>query len=520
VSRLVIELASGPVEHVLRSATVVGRAIDCDVRIDDAHVSRRHASITRIDGRYFLEDHGSTSGTALNGEPVGTRTPLRDGDEIAFGTVSGRFVDPLEPRRTRLSDIDDSVTPNVMTRLVQPVKQQFGPASELSPDDLPRDYEQLRVCYELAKAAGGDLHADALLDRLVSRLVDLLAADSGVALLYDRDQELELRCQVSVKKKTGVDVRLSRTVIEEALRTRTAVLTEDALIDTRFREAKSIITEGIRSSMAVPLVSGGEMLGILCLHSLQSSHSFTERDLELAQTAANQVAMFLHNASYATQLAEETAQRQRFQRLVAPNVAESIVAGSLEVEKVGVSREVTVLFSDIRGFTSYSESRPPAEVVAMLNDYFEVMVDIVFANGGTLDKFVGDEMMVIFGAPVAQPNGADLAVKTAIEMQRETRRMRDAWSGPEESPLRVGIGINSGEAIAGFLGSSKTLDYTVIGDVVNIAARLCSAASTDEILIGEATRDRLADGYALEAKAPLTVKGKAEPLQVHGVSID
>ena len=153
----------------------------------------------------------------------------------------------------------------------------------------------------------------------------------------------------------------------------------------------------------------------------------------------------------------------------------------------------------------------------MLNEYFELMVEVVFKYECTLDKFVGDEIMALFGAPVSHPDDAYRAVKVAVEQMHALEEWNLVRAAEGEEPVHIGIGINTGEVVAGYLGSSKALEYTVIGDVVNTAARLCSAAKGGEVLISSSTYAAVGEYFRTEALPPLTVKNKAQPLEVYRV---
>src|SRR5690606_13252914 len=183
---------------------------------------------------------------------------------------------------------------------------------------------------------------------------------------------------------------------------------------------------------------------------------------------------------FARKLEREAITRERFQRLLSPQIAQQVLEGKVEIKKGGEARQTTVLFSDIRGFTSMSESESPQLIVDMLNEYFELMVEVIFKYEGTLDKFVGDEIMALFGAPVGHPDDATRAVRTAIEMMAVLGELNQLRMGRGEPEIKIGIGINTGEVVAGYLGSSKALEYTVIGDTVNTGARLCSLAKAGE----------------------------------------
>ncbi|HOW43424.1 MAG TPA: adenylate/guanylate cyclase domain-containing protein [Candidatus Omnitrophota bacterium] len=185
----------------------------------------------------------------------------------------------------------------------------------------------------------------------------------------------------------------------------------------------------------------------------------------------------------------------------------------------GERRMLTVIFSDVRGFTSFSESHQPEEVVAMLNEILTQQVDVVFKYNGTLDKFVGDELMAFFGAPGNQHvnNHALMAVRTAIEIQEKMKGLKTKWDQEKKQALQIGIGINTGDMVVGNMGSAARMDYTVIGDNVNLGARLCAAASKDEIIISEGTYEQVKDQINVEKLEPISVKGKAKPISIYRV---
>jgi adenylate cyclase len=288
-------------------------------------------------------------------------------------------------------------------------------------------------------------------------------------------------------------------------------------MDSRFKGAHSIIMQGIRSSMAVPLIYGDELLGVMVLDSQVAANAFTDKDLQLTQAVANQAAVAIQNSLFALKIEKEALTRERFQRLLSPAIAELVVSGEVAVEKGGHARDTTVFFSDIRGFTSMTENSSAQEIVDMLNEYFELMVEIVFKHEGTLDKFVGDEIMALFGAPVAHEDDPYRAVKVAVEQ----RDVLEEWNlkrvSEGKQPIHIGIGINSGSVVAGYLGSSKALEYTVIGDVVNTAARLCSYAKAGEIIISQSTYELVKDHFNTQELEPAQVKGKAAALKIHRV---
>jgi adenylate cyclase len=220
----------------------------------------------------------------------------------------------------------------------------------------------------------------------------------------------------------------------------------------------------------------------------------------------------------ARKMERDAATRERFRRLLSPDLAEMVVNGSLAVQKGGEGRIATVMFVDIRGFTSLSAQVHAADLLQMLNEYFEVVVDVVFRHEGTVDKFIGDGMMVIWGAPVSHLDDPHRAVRAALEIMQAVEEFNYDRIAQEVVPISVGIGINTGPVIAGYLGSSRTMSYSVIGDTVNVAARLCGAARPGEIVISEETRRLVAESFTTRALAPFSAKGLREAISVYAVT--
>jgi adenylate cyclase len=282
-------------------------------------------------------------------------------------------------------------------------------------------------------------------------------------------------------------------------------------------KGKSMILNRISSAMVAPLLHNTEVLGVLWLDS-ENLAQFQPKDLELVTAIANQAAMFIEINILGKKIENEIVARERFSRLLSPNVAERVMSGQLEL-KLGGQRveQCTVFNSDIRGFTQMSENTSPEVLVEMLNGYFEAMVDTIFKYEGTLDKFMGDGIMAIWGAPVAHPDDAVRSVSCALEMGEVLGQFNRTRLEKDQAPLAVGIGIHTGPLVAGYIGSSKALSYTVIGDVANTSARLCAIALAGQIVISESTADALGSRFELEELQPARVKGKEKPLRVFNV---
>ena len=219
----------------------------------------------------------------------------------------------------------------------------------------------------------------------------------------------------------------------------------------------------------------------------------------------------------AASLREKDAIKRAFTRYVAREVVTEILKDPDKIVLTGERRDVTVLFCDVRGFTSISERVPPEEVVAMLNAFYTLMIDTTFKYDGTLDKFLGDGVMAVFGAPIYHGDHSLRAVRTALAMQAGMRELSARRVAEGKAPLTIGIGINAGDAVAGSVGTEARMEYTVVGDSVNLAARLESAAKPGQILIAGATYARVRDAVQARALGPMKVKGKEEEIDVYAV---
>jgi adenylate cyclase len=206
-----------------------------------------------------------------------------------------------------------------------------------------------------------------------------------------------------------------------------------------------------------------------------------------------------------------------FGRYVSQRVVEQLVKNPEMANPSGRKERLTMFFSDVRGFTSMSEKMEPQEVQQLLSEYFTEMTRILFKHGGTLDKFMGDAVMAFFGNPEPQPDHALRAVLMALEMQKAVAQLNQKWAAEGRRTIGVGMGLDTGDVTVGNLGSKDFLDYTVIGDHVNLACRLEQNAKAGEIIITQATYDEVKTAVEVEAMEPMRVKGKSEPIPIYRV---
>lgn len=527
-----ISTGTGQQDVVLGESVTIGRQPTNSLQIVDRLVSKEHATIVRRPGTtiYVLQDLGSRNGTFCNDVLVEGSISLRHNDEIRIGSTVWRFV------------LDESGASQVAAAPEpEPVAEEPPPASihatmQIDPvhdfqkadwilDDrmLRADYEKLRLAYLLSR----ELHAaddiNDVLDKLLKRLFEWLAVDRGVVLMVDEkaagDPAEQLRqAAVRIKERPGLtaedkDIRVPRTILRHVITQREAVLSTDARLDARFGNAASVMLQGIRSSMTVPLLTSERLLGVLHVDSLLSSGLFAEKDLQVLAAVSRQASISIDNVLLQRRVREEAALRSSLSRMLSPNLVERIVSGDLAIEKGGAVKRVTVLFSDIRGFTSLTERTQPTDMVAMMNDYFERVSNVIFAHDGTLDKYIGDAVMALWGAPLGTENDVANAVKAAWGMQRAVDEFNAEREAEGLEPIAIGIGLATAQVIAGYVGSSQTMSYTVFGRGVNLAARLCSAAGKGDVLVAPSTWEAVEHLFDGEQLDEMKLKGMADPVR-------
>ena len=520
MAKLIVISGEERQEFELAAFNTIGRHPDNTIQILDRIISKEHAQIQRAsDGRYLLRDLKSLNGTFMRGERVADHY-LNDGDEFTMGSTRIVFADkPKQDDALGRVTIAPGLTESHIRGRVQASESDFVPERQIADDKaLRRDYERLRIGHELARAVGSELDLDKLLPKILEKAFELVGADRGVILLADDKGELTPRHVKTKSGKSDPNIVLSKTVMAEVMNNKAAVLSSDATMDARFSGAHSIIMQGIRSTMTLPLLYAGDLLGIMHLDSLFTSNAFTEKDLQICTGMAAQAAISIQNARLASRIEKEAQTRAQISRLIPASIVEQVVKGELVIERGGRAQELTMLFSDIRGFTSSSDGRPAQEVVNTLNEYFEVMVDVLFKYHGTLDKFVGDEIIGLFGAPIALDDAPFKGVACAISMLEALSEFNRTRAAEGLAPIEIGIGINTGNVITGAIGSTRALQWTAIGDAMNVASRLVNVAQRGEIIISEDTYRHCVGRINAQPLQPVQVKGTKDALRIYRVT--
>jgi len=521
MAKLIVLSDEEPREIELEASNSLGRHPSSSIHLADPGISKNHCEIVRTaDERYVLRDLGSTNGTWVRGERVGEHR-LAHGDEILVGSTRMLFQDDAaNEAQAALQSVvlaaqDVQMGPpgkRVETRAVK----EFRPEQEVQDLAMLRgDYERLRIAHELSRDIGTELDLDRLLHKILDKAFEMLPADRGVILLVDEEGNNVPRI---AKRRGGGSVDeivISSSIVNHVMEEKMAVLCSDAMLDERFAGAQSIAFQGMRSTMCVPLVHHAEVFGIMHLDTLEETGVFTEKDLQIFSSIASQAALAVYNAQVVARNEWEARTRARFQRFFSPDLVQQLMEGNLQLDAAGQTREVTCLFADIRGFTAMTEDADAHDIVRLLNEYFEVMVDVIFKYHGSLDKYVGDEIMALFGVPAERPGAATDAVTCGLAMMEALEAFNVKRRAKDLQPVAIGIGINSGPCVYGALGSSKTLQYTVIGDPVNTAARLCSVAKGGEVIISEDTYAKTSEFIDAVPLPKVRVKGKKDELSIY-----
>jgi adenylate cyclase len=506
---------------------LVGRAIACDLSLSDPTVSRQHAELQSVPGGILVQDLESTNGTYVNGLRV-SREVVPVGAKIAFGKVDFNVVE--EAAEPAAEDTrDDSSQDATIIRQV-PVSGKADIAARLSgnPEGVSslriagastadRQARKLELLLDIARELSRQADVDRLLEKVADVTFQVMSVDRVAILLEGADGLLVPRISRSRGPGLQSEWHVPRSIARKAVGGQVAVMIENVPADLRFGEG-TVQRQRVQSALCAPLLgSEGTVLGLIYLDNLGATHSFSEEDLEFLTAFAGMISVAIENSRLVDRARREAVVRSNFERYFAPDLAEKIGGELGEIQLGGAKRPVAVLFSDIRGFTSLTESMSPDGIARLLTDYFTEMVEIVFENGGTLDKFMGDALMALWGAPLARGDDADRAIRAAMAMQRALQRLNAKWRAEGRPTLQVGIGVNVGEVFAGNIGSEKRLEYTVIGDAVNTAARLCSEAAPEEILISDALYRILSSPPPVTALPPLPLRGKSKTVLVYRV---
>jgi len=402
--------------------------------------------------------------------------PIIMGTEERLGALLlARSGTPFGPREAELLEIAES---QIDSAVIQGYAYY----------DLQQRNKELETVYCVDRIRDLHLPFDEMLNRVLQELRAVIQAEVGFVMLYNQiEDRLELRASTR----------------DDLFRVSSHYQVVDRVANEALRQAELVGYNGLgdvlRSVLCIPLILNEEIIGVLGVANRYGPRGFRREDRRLLSAIGSQMDTAIFESL------ERRRLRQVLGRSVDPRVLERLLAkpdvGFLKGERVVLS----VLYADLRGSTVLSERTEPELLVGFMNEYLGRMTDVVLSHEGTLDKFVGDEVMALFGAPVAQPDHALRAVRVGLEMQEAHRSVMDAWQGREIEPVPIGIGIATGEMTVGEMGCAHRTDYTVIGPAANLGARICGVAAPGQVLVSEAT-------YGL-------IQGRAEAVPIAGLQL-
>jgi adenylate cyclase len=375
------------------------------------------------------------------------------------------------------------------------------------------------LLYDLARDLSSSLDLDTVLEKVIDRVIELMRASRGFVVLVD-PLDGSMSVQMARGEADPEKARQflgSRTVIEHVVRTGEAVVTTDASMDDRFKGQQSVIMQNLRSIIAAPLMTKGKVIGAVYVDNPFRAAIFEEKDKEFLQAITDLAAIAIDNAR---QYERSEFLRELFEAHVNKQVTDYVLTRSARTLRFlpGERREVTILNSDIAGFSTLSQSMDAEELVAFLNDYFRRMIRVVLDHGGNIDKFQGDGMLVVFGAPNPMHDHAERALNAALAMVREIESFNRDLVDAGRGAISVGMGLDTGEVVAGHVGSDDRMEFTLIGVPVNNSAYL-SKVRPARVLLSEATRQRIPDGFRVADHEPLLLKGARGPQAIYELTL-
>jgi adenylate cyclase len=490
--------------HQLRQGvTLIGRLPSCDLVLHDPSVSRQHATLRVIEADCRLQDAGSRFGTFLDGTAVGEDVPVRPGATIRLGEIA-LVLEQHVPEHALLSEQHQIAEgPGTICRPMPPVAGLAG------------DSHLIRLLSDVGRTLLSSQSLVDMLNKVVDMTFSVVPADRAFLMLRESSDEA-LAARV-LRHRDGTippNPTLSRMVVRRVMRDRVAMLAADATSDPGLGMTDSMLRFNIRSFMCAPLWNREEVIGVLYVDSPRSAQ-FGPSDLDAFTGLTNAAAIALEQQRLASQLLEETRRRERLQRYHSPSVVSRILqAPEGEAGLEALERDVTVMFCDLVGFTTLCEHIPPAQAASLLNAFLTRMTDVVFEHDGTLDKFLGDALLAVFGAPFDLPDHPRRAVDAALAMRRALASLNRVQEGPK---LEMRIALNTGIALTGDIGSPRRREFTVLGDVVNAAARMEEVAAPGEIVIAAATKVRLGGEVRLRPLGARTLRGRTTTSELFAV---
>lgn len=497
----------------VRDGLTLGRSSDNDVVLRDFSVSRHHARVDKKGEEFEIVDLESTNGVRINDDLVPSGSFVV-GDRVGVGSFE-LLVESSEDEVSGLSSA-------TYLRPLSEFNQDYG--LEGRPQEISKEIGARERVFEiLAQVAKVLIQVEELepvLEKVMDLVFDQLLVDRGFIVLFDEEGNPQLELNRARDSEDGgeTEVPISRTILDMVSQQQVAILTHDAQADQRFEAGRSVRIHQIRSAMCAPLWHRERVIGVIYVDSPLHVGSFSASDLDLLTALSNYAAVAIERARLNERIRRERVARDRLERYHSPAVIEAVLSDSGADGASVTLRETSILFADIVGFTARCESLPPEEVAAFLNQFFSLAADIIFKHGGTLDKFIGDAVMAFFGAPLPQEDHAERAVRSAVELISALEEWNAEREAAGDDRVDVRIAVNSGPVVVGDIGSASRVDYTVLGNTVNVTARLEEHVATPgSIVLGENTYAAVSEIFPTESLGSVQLKGLTRNINIYRV---
>ncbi|HYE07833.1 MAG TPA: adenylate/guanylate cyclase domain-containing protein [Planctomycetota bacterium] len=490
---------------------LAGRSPECSLEVPDPNTSRQHSRVIYDGVSCSVADNGSSNGTYLNDVRLTSTVKLTPGDIIRLGETRIRFQ-----AKKRTSGGDSTNASSIFS--IKEAEEDLSQSILLRVEDLAKKADpavlgqRLSAIIKVSKALVNINKIDQVFDGILETLFEVFPqADRGFLMIGEKAERLEPKAMRSRGKGVTENLHVSMSICKKAMETRTAILFDDQKSND-FNHGMSIVSLKIRSAMTIPLMVNEDVLGLLQIDTPEKDKAFTKDDLELALAVSQQAAIALHNALLLSKVEHETTVRNNLMRFLPGPLVDQALNGQFDLG--GRTCNSTILFSDVVGFTRLSEALHPEQVVSMMNDYFSRMLPCIEAHSGSVDKFLGDAIIAVWGIPIDKGDSAINAVQAALAMQCAMSGLNSLNARDGKPQLGMGIGVNTGQVVAGNIGAETRKEYTVLGDAVNTAQRVESAAGRHQVYVSEASwRELGGRGFGL-LLPPLHAKNKSEPLTV------
>ncbi len=542
--------------------THLGRADENDVVLTGDKVSRRHARIHTNSEQVTLEDLGSRNGTQLNGKAISQVVPLKDGDRVSVGENTLVLRQPSEAENARTEVFDPSKHSNsnpgtsanplsvnadsgeidlakhiaelagqvVMTRDLRQNSfiASFEQASKMSVEEIQQaapagssDGQQkqaLMLLYKVVDTLSRAPTLDAYMQQTLDMVMELSKAKTGVVLLRNvKGSFSPVVVRHSEKLEKG-EVPISDAIVAEVVQKKVALCVADVKDDARFNTRESVILYDVNQVLCVPMQHDGAIIGLIYLNRQAGPPDELAGLLDLLTAIAQLSANGAQQARLKAKVQNEERVRRALERFHAPDVIDRVVKDLTRGGQLNAKIDeltATVIFADMSNFTQLLGKLPGPRVLDLLNEFYRCMSRVIFSYGGTVDKFMGDAVMALFGAPYSRGDDATRAVRASLAMRQNFVVMMGQRKPDERCGIK--IALHTGPVLAGVIGSDARLEYTALGEPVNVAAKLEESAAPGQVLITQATLDAVGDRFQTQNLGERVLKGKTGKLVVYEV---